>query len=191
MSARAGGADDLLVGEWACLGAIADRPAHGFAVAARLAPSGDIGRVWSVSRPLTYRSIAQLAQRGHIRPVMEEPGIAGGTRTVYAVTSSGRDLLGRWLAEPVAHLRDLRSELLLKLVLAQRWGIDNTAMLVQQREAVVESVAAHADRVADPGPGSGPDVVTLWRLEASRAALHFLDGVLARRAHMSCQRECQ
>jgi hypothetical protein len=39
---------------------------------------------------------------------------------------------------PVAHLRDVRSELLLKLVLADICGIDVSAMLEKQRERVAE-----------------------------------------------------
>ena len=61
------------MGEWACLGILATGRAHGFAVAARLKPTGDVGRVWSMSRPLTYRALDQLAAQGLIRPVGEEP----------------------------------------------------------------------------------------------------------------------
>ena len=71
----------LLLGEWACLGVLYPTPTHGFAIAARLKPGGDVGRVWSLSRALTYRSLEQLAVRGFIQAVGEEPGIAGGNRT--------------------------------------------------------------------------------------------------------------
>src|ERR1700741_2074207 len=107
---RANG-DQLLLGEWACLGILYDGPTHGFAIAARLKPSGDVGRVWSLSRPLTYRSLDQLSARGYIHAVGEEPGIAGGNRTILAATRTGRAQLRKWLAAPVAHMRDLRSEL--------------------------------------------------------------------------------
>src|SRR6478672_10306747 len=109
--------EQLLLGEWACLGILYEGPAHGFAIASRLKPEGDVGRVWSLSRPLTYRSLDQLAVRGHIHPIGEEPGIAGGNRTILAATRQGRAALRKWLATPVPHLRDLRSELLLKLIL--------------------------------------------------------------------------
>jgi hypothetical protein len=52
--------DRLLLGEWACLGALDAGPSHGFALAEQLGPSGPIGRVWSLSRPLTYRAIDRL-----------------------------------------------------------------------------------------------------------------------------------
>jgi PadR family transcriptional regulator AphA len=161
----------LLLGEWACLGVVYPAPTHGFAVAARLKPSGDVGRVWSLSRALTYRSLEQLRTRGCIQPVGEEPGIAGGNRTILAASHVGRAQLRTWLATPVVHLRDLRSELLLKLVIADTCGIDITGMLAAQRTHVAELNAATSAQL-DHEPG---DVVALWRSESCTAALRFLD----------------
>lgn len=161
----------LLLGEWACLGLLYPAPTHGFAIAARLKPTGDVGRVWSLSRALTYRSLEQLAIRDYVRPVGEEPGIAGGNRTILSATRTGRAQLRKWLATPVVHLRDLRSELLLKLIIADLCGIDLAPMLQAQRDHIVELAAALATQVAaDP-----TDVVALWRSESSHAALRFLD----------------
>jgi PadR family transcriptional regulator AphA len=162
----------LLLGEWACLGILYPAPTHGFAIAARLKPEGDVGRVWSLSRALTYRSLDQLAIRGYIQPVGEEPGIAGGNRTILAATRTGRAQLRRWLTTPVVHLRDLRSELLLKLILAEGCGVDITAMLDQQRLHIAQLAEALSAQIAGTGP---VDVVALWRSESSLAALRFLD----------------
>jgi DNA-binding PadR family transcriptional regulator len=161
---------DLLLGEWACLGVLYDGPTHGFAIATALRPGGELGRVWSLSRALTYRSLDQLVDRGLVRAVGEEPGIAGGNRTVLAATRTGRAELRRWLATPVEHLRDLRSELLLKLVIAERCRVDVGDMLRRQRSIVADLAAAVAD--------DGDDAVTLWRRESSEAALRVLDHLL-------------
>ena len=161
----------LLLGEWACLGIVYPAPTHGFAIAARLKPEGDIGRVWSMSRALTYRSLDQLNARSLIRPVAEEPGIAGGNRTILAATRLGRAQLRSWLSTPVSHLRDLRSELLLKMIVADLCGIEISPMLGQQRELVARMSDALAAQVED----NSQDVVLLWRSEASDAALRFLD----------------
>lgn len=164
--------EQLLLGEWACLGILYQAPAHGFAIAARLKPGGDVGRVWCLSRPLTYRSLEQLTERGYIRAIGQEPGIAGGNRTILAATRRGRAQLRKWLHTPVAHLRDLRSELLLKLVIAEQCEIDVTAMLDQQR-AHIEQMA---EAIATRAHGNAPiDVVALWRSESSQTALRFLD----------------
>src|SRR6186713_948812 len=159
--------DQLLLGEWACLGILYSGPAHGFAIAARLKPEGDVGRVWSLSRALTYRSLEQLGIRGFVRAVAEEPGIAGGNRTILAATRTGRAQLRKWLATPVAHPRDL----LLKLVIADLCDIDVSEMLQMQRQRIVETCAALEAQVAlDPD-----DVVALWRTESTSAAVRFLD----------------
>lgn len=170
--------EQLLLGEWACLGILHAGPSHGFAVAARLKPDGDIGRVWSLSRALTYRSLEQLAVRGHVRPVAEEPGIAGGNRTILAITPAGRATFRRWLTTPVMHLRDLRSELLLKLVVADACRIDIEPLVAAQRAHIAELADVLGAQV-DDDPG---DVVALWRSESSQAALRFLDRLPGRGA---------
>ncbi len=167
---------DLLLGEWACLGVLYDEPTHGFAIAATLRPGGELGRVWSLSRALTYRSLDQLAERGLIATVGQEPGIAGGNRTVLAATRAGRAELRRWLSTPVEHLRDLRSELLLKLVVADRCGVDVSDMLERQRTIVADLAA-----VVAPDADADADVVALWRRETSDGALRFLDQLLSTR----------
>jgi PadR family transcriptional regulator AphA len=157
------------------LGVLYPEPTHGFAIAAQLAPHAEIGRIWSVSRPLTYRSLDQLVDRGLVRHVGDEPG-AGPNRTILEATRTGRARLRTWLRTPVDHLRDLRSELLLKVVLAERCGVDSTDMLGAQRHRI----EAQARVLATEREQSG-DVVAMWRYGASQAGLRFLDE-LARRA---------
>jgi len=161
----------LLLGELACLGILYPKPTHGFAIAARLKPAGDVGRVWSLSRALTYRCLDQLAARGFVEHVGQEPGIAGGNRTILSPTRAGRAQLRKWLATPVVHLRDFRSELLLKLILSDICELEIESMLQQQRVVISRLADAITAQVAaDPG-----DVVALWRSEFSLASLRFLD----------------
>lgn len=177
-STTAGHLRDPLIGEWACLGILYEHPAHGWAVAGRLRPDGDIGRIWHLSRPLTYRALDHLAIRGWIRPVGEEPGNAGPNRTILAATRAGRARLRSWLRTPVPHVRDLRSELLLKLVFADLHGIDVADMLDRQRAIVDRHADALTEALADTlTPTGGHDVVTLWRAETTLAAQRFLERI--------------
>ena len=167
-------AEQLLLGEWACLGILYQGPTHGFAIASRLKPDGDIGRVWSLSRPLTYRSLDQLTLRGHIHPIGEERGIAGGNRTILAATRQGRAALRKWVATPVAHLRDLRSELLLKLVIAEQCGIDVVPMLERQRARRGDRRCPRREVV---GRRAGRRHALAQRVLGDGAALHRQGGV--------------
>ena len=170
------GDDSLLLNEWACLGLLGEREAHGFALAARLAATGDVGRVWSLSRPLTYRALDQLQARQLVTALGTEPGRAGGPRTILAPTPAGRAALERWLREPVEHLRDVRAELLLKLVLAGLNGVDPRPLLAAQRAAFQPVLDALASEVV---PAGRPDPVAHWRRESALAVERFLDGQLA------------
>lgn len=163
--------DELLLGEWACLGILASGPSHGFAIAARLRPDADLGRVWSLSRPLTYRALERLSKHGYATAIGEEPGIAGGTRTIMAITDTGRRALGEWLDRPVLHLRDLRSELLLKLQLAATLGAATSELVEAQRRVVTDIRRSLELRLQE----TSGDIVTQWRLETAEAALRFLD----------------
>ena len=164
-------APDPLLGEWACLGILYSRSAHGWAVAKRLRPDGDVGRVWTLSRPLTYRSLDQLGRRNWIDEVGREPGDAGPNRTILAATRAGRARFRTWTNAPVGHLRDLRSELLLKLVLAGINRIDTSAVLDRQR-SIIDQQAASLESDHDPH-----DIVDLWRIESTAAAKRFVDRI--------------
>ena len=176
-----------LLGEWACLGILYDRPAHGWAVAARLLPDSDIGRIWTIKRPITYRSLDQLTRRGWIAPVGNERGDAGPNRTILGATRAGRSRFRAWTCTPVAHLRDLRSELLLKFVLADLDGIDITEMLDRQREIIDRHATSLSSTARDASdtveshaavdPDAAGDVVNLWRIESTRAAQRFIDRI--------------
>lgn len=169
-------ARSLLLGEWACLGLLAVAPQHGFALAARLAPTGDVGRVWSMSRPLTYRALDKLVQHGLAQQVAVEPGRAGGPRSVMAPTAAGRNALDQWLATPVAHLRDLRSDLLVKLVVLEALGRPAVSLLSAQRHFVAET-ASVLERSAKAGAAA--DAVAIWRAESAAGALRVIDRLLA------------
>ena len=83
--------------------------------------------------------------------------------------------MGRWLQEPVTHVRDLRSDLMLKLLFLSRRGEDASALLAEQQaalEPVVEGLEAAA-----AGAHGFDRLLYLWRLESARAALRFVEDV--------------
>ncbi len=165
--------------EWTVLAVIAERPVHGFAVAALTAPGGDLGRVWQIQRPLVYRALGRLESAGLIVPEAVETG-PGPQRTRYSATAAGHTAVEDWLGTPVAHVREIRSELLLKLALLDRRGSDAAELLGRQRaalEPIADAITAERDAC------TGFDSVLLaWRQAGTTAAIAFLDDVGEREA---------
>ena len=117
------------------------------------------------------------------------PDETAGRRTRLTITRAGRRTRAAWLATPVQHLRDLRTEFLLKVALCGRTGIDIAPLVTAQRALLGPTIAGLlADAPSggasdDPPPGGPPrddraravDPVDVWRQESARAAQRFLD----------------
>lgn len=165
--------EQLATGEWAVLALVRETPTHGFAVARALAPGGDVGRIWAMRRPLVYRTLDVLADRELVRAAGTEPSESGPPRTVLKVTDDGRERVDGWLLEPVQHVRDARADLMLKLLFLDRSGRDPTPLLDAQRTRF-EAIAAELEKTDEEGFAR---TLTLWRLEATRAAIRFVAGI--------------
>lgn len=164
---------ELSVAEWAVLALVAERPSHGFALARELGESGAVGHIWTVPRPLVYRALETLGERGLVRTEGEEPGARGPRRTIVRATPAGRRRARAWLGRPVEHVRELRTLFLLKLLFLARAGRD-PGVLVERQRAVLEPVIAGLEsRLASAE--AFERTLVLWRLESATAAVRFLD----------------
>ena len=157
--------------EWVCLTLITQRVSHGWALGTMLASRGELGRIWTLSRPLTYRAIDGLVDKGLITRTGQAAG-RGRDRVILAPTAPGRRLARKWLDTPVEHLRDVRTELLVKLCLRDRAGLDNLSLLATQQALFEPAIDALTSTHPDD------DLVDLWRRESARAVRRFLDQAL-------------
>jgi PadR family transcriptional regulator AphA len=161
---------DVALAEPVCLALVVEGRTHGWAVAGLLAPDGDVGRIWSLSRPLTYRALDQLVAAGLVDRAGQVPG-RGRARTVLTATTRGRRQSRRWLDRPVAHLRDVRTELLVKLELRRRAGLALRPLLEAQQASFAPLVERLTAAEHDPS-----DLVARWRRESALAVVRFLEG---------------
>jgi molybdopterin-binding protein len=157
--------------ELVCLTLIEQGVSHGWALGTTLAPDGAVGRIWSLSRPLTYRAVDGLVDKRLVARRGEARG-HGRNRMTLVPTPAGRRLSKRWLDVPVEHLRDVRTELLVKLTLRERAGLGNEQLLEAQRRQFGPAI----DVLTTTHPGD--DLVGLWRRESARAVRRFLDQAL-------------
>ncbi len=166
--------EDLSVGEWAVLALLCEGPAHGYAIRAAMAPDGDLGRIWSLGQPHTYRTLAVLRELGLVEVAAITPGDQAPQRTELQATEKARAMVAIWLETPEPHVRDLRSSLLLKIHLLRRGGRSPATLLSAQRDLL----AAQAKKLGDTT--APDDLVQRWRLTMTEAALRFVEETLER-----------
>ncbi|MCU1487761.1 MAG: PadR family transcriptional regulator [Actinomycetia bacterium] len=171
---RAGGRS-LNLTEWVVLAVAAEGTTHGFDIARELDERGDLGRIWTVKRPLVYRAIDSLARAGLLAGAGTEEGDRGPQRRLLQITPVGRRSVTKWLGEPVAHVRDVRTELLLKLALLERARKSPKSLLAKQREVLGPTVTGLREQLE--GAEGFDAVLAKWRVESAEAVTRFLDGI--------------
>ena len=149
------------------LALVAVEPRHGWALHRELAPTGSVGRAWSLSRQLTYRAIDALVDEGLARRSAPREG-QGGDRLVISATGSGRRHCASWLDAPVEHLRDVRTELVVKIMLRQMHDLPLREFVRDQRR-VFEPLIAAVTAANDGSP------VGSWRAESAESVRRWLE----------------
>ena len=103
----------------------------------------------------------------------------GPERRLIEATPDGQAALASWLAEPVAHVRDVRSELLVKLLLLDRAGKDPLGLLEAQATRIRPMLVSLRKKLAR---SEGFDAtLARWRLTSAEALARFLAALIEAR----------
>lgn len=148
------------------LALIAQKPRHGWAIHEELAPKGEIGRAWTLSRQLVYRAIDTLETDGLVKRAQPKDG-GGADKVIISPTAKGKSHATAWLEQPVTHLRDVRTELVVKMMLRERAGLPAQKFLVAQQAAFAPLL-----RAIESSPAETP--VDMWRRESASAVKRYL-----------------
>jgi PadR family transcriptional regulator AphA len=158
---------------------------HGYDLARQLSPEAPLGNVVRLEPGMVYHHLKKLERLGWVTAV-PETGSGRQTRRLFALSTSGRAELRRWLAEPVARTREIRLDFLVKLYLALLLDPALAVRLVdEQRELCARLVESLSNRLRktlregkhDVDTASFGDLVLDMRLAQTRAALAWLDRV--------------
>ncbi|MEK7411661.1 MAG: hypothetical protein AAB327_09845 [Actinomycetota bacterium] len=160
--------DRLSLADNVCLVLIVNGAEHGWAVVQQLRPATPLGRIWSLSRALTYRSIEHLTELKYVRRRGVVAGRGAERRLLYA-TSLGRRVAYKWLDTPVGHLRDIRTEFLLKIELRSQSEKSNIAFIRRQQKSLAPVIAT-----LEATAKSSKVPVDLWRSESAKSVAAFL-----------------
>jgi DNA-binding PadR family transcriptional regulator len=173
-------------GEHALLGLLASSEGgsgHGYDLARHFGPEEPLGNVMRLEPGMVYHQLKKIERMGWVSVVPDSPDARPARRT-FRLTESGRAELWRWLAEPVAHTREIRLEFLVKLYFALI--LDSalaTRLIDEQRETCARIIESIAERLPRETLGASKHTRAQWfgemvldmRLAQSRAALAWLD----------------
>src|ERR1700722_19135345 len=130
---------------------VSEGPTFGLTLAGLLAPDGSLGL---------------------IRMTAEQRTGSGRARSFCEITPAGRAAAETWLRVPVDHVREVRSELMVKLALHNRAGSDSRPLVRAQLARLAPAAAALEDRL---GAATGFErTIVLWRHEAMTPTMQFL-----------------
>src|ERR1700757_1229027 len=167
----------LSLAEWLVLCLVREEPTYGLVLFGLLARDGRLGQVWAVPKAVVYRALQRLETLGLIQTVGEQRTSQGPVRSLYQATPAGDAAARAWLSTPVEHPRDVRSELMVKLALLDRSGIDSRDLLQAQLATLLPVAAALDDRLR--ATTGFEHTLVLWRHEAMTATMRFLAALAA------------
>ena len=164
---------------YAILGLLRERSMHGYEIAQHFLPDADLGQVTPADMSTIYTSLKDLQEHGLIRGKRETVG-ARPPRTVFSPTEEAGPLFLDWVHRPVARIREVRSDFLLKLYFAQRLGPTAVKTLVTDQIATCQNYLErqHAS-VRSLEPTSFETIVSESKLTAAESVLAWLNRVAA------------
>jgi DNA-binding PadR family transcriptional regulator len=169
----------LSLDEGLVLSLVSEGPTYGLALARLLAPDGSLGQIWSVPKGVVYYTLQKLELLGLVRMTAEQRAGPGRSRSFCEVTPAGRAAAEAWLRMPADHVRDVRSELMVKFALHDRAGSEARPLVRAQLARLAPAAAALDDRLRT---ATGFErTMVLWRHEAMTATMQFLTALAKRR----------
>jgi DNA-binding PadR family transcriptional regulator len=167
------------------LAASASGSGHGYDLARHFGPGAPLGNVLRLEPGMVYHHLKKLERLGWVAALADTTA-GRPSRRVFALTDAGRDELDRWLAEPVAHTREIRLEFLAKLYFALLLDPRLALRLIDdQRDMCRRILDSLADRREgdedaardDPRTHRFGALVLDMRMAQTQAALTWLDSV--------------
>jgi DNA-binding PadR family transcriptional regulator len=164
----------LTPAEYAILGLVSQRPVHGYQIAQEMAPDSGLGLICPLRRSNVYFLLGNLERRGLIE-VEQRRDDAYPPKTVLKATAAGRRAFESWIWQPVARLREVRLDFLLKAYFLRDAGPESILRLL---EGQVEFCRRYLDEWQALADGAAPQsfdrVVIEAKLAAAQGTLDWL-----------------
>ena len=157
------------------LGLLAAQSCHGYQLLEHFQDPSRLGRIWKLSTSRLYTLLKHLEQKELIDG-REESTENAPTRTIYWLTASGENQLYMWLENPMpsASTRNIRTEFLSRLYIAQVLNKPVQPIIDAQRTAIQYQIARLCERTTTAELHIGTLANKLQLRE-----MHFIMGWLA------------
>jgi PadR family transcriptional regulator AphA len=162
----------LLAGEHIVLALLKRGAMHGYEMA-RTAREEGIGDVCALEQSALYAYLNNLEARGLVSWREQRQG-RRPPRKLYALTARGNEETDRWLREPVARMREVRREFLVKVHLLESVRSAEVVPLLQRQLATCR---LYRERIAEElrGASGFARLVALSKQSAAEATIAWIE----------------
>jgi len=167
---------------YAILGVLRERSMHGYEIAQHFKPEAELGQVVPAEMSTIYTFLKDLQEHGLIQGERVTVG-ARPPRTVFSLTAEAEPLFLDWVRRPVARIREVRLDFLIKLYFAQRLGGAEAQILLDAQIAVCQDYLERQKAgERDLKPASFEHVVQESKLTAAEGTLSWLNRIASQNA---------
>ena len=135
--------------EYALLGLLEQRPAHGYELHQRL--EYELGQIWRVSLSQVYNILTRLENQGFICGTVEEQARLPNRRAFH-LTAEGRARFERWLKAPCgSSVKAVRVDFLTRLYFARQ---KESALAIELVDEQIAAIRHGLDQLQTTNPAS-------------------------------------
>jgi PadR family transcriptional regulator AphA len=165
--------------EYAVLGLVRAKPAYGYELQRHLSGDRGLGRVCPVEPAMVYAILKSLSGLELIDGVWDNS--AYPPKAVYTATEHGYSTFERWLRRPVARMREVRLDFLIKLYFALKEDPELAQELLTAQLSATRKYAAEIAReqkALDAEADSFDSIVLESKASAARITRDWLQKCL-------------
>lgn len=167
----------LTANEYAVLGLVRQRPTYGYELQRRLSGGQGLARVCPVEPAMVYAILKSLSGLELIDGEWDRSEYP--PKAIFATTAEGEAEFERWLRRPVARMREVRSDFLVKLYFAMD---EDPALARELVEAQIDACRVYGesiDRELVETPAASFDAIALTsKSSAARLTREWLESCL-------------
>jgi len=154
------------------LGALMVQPGHGYAIRSYLENS--LLDIWRIATSQLYNALRKLEEQNLISSRVEAQDTRPDKRT-FRITGAGRERFLEWFFSPTDKVRNLRVELLAKLLFLEQLGLDGGAAMIEAQKKTLQDIKKTLEKMRSGMPVSYDALVVSQKIATVRVWLEWIE----------------